>query len=265
MLKTLKNERPDLQLWLDESVQSPVLVASHERSGTHFLINSLAQCTAYRADPFLNLDLNSFGGLINLHSPGQIAHFLGSLQQLNCASLIKSHHPAASLEASLAIGLKVAVIIRHPAEVLLSYWRWLPSLPWHESDIWQAPAELARGIPAGACQRYQERSVSSHFERWATHAQGWLNLHNRHPDRVALITYVDLLERHASTMEQLCFELGLSITAKPSSPDRYINVVTGLDQPITAMEWQDLLDVCEQGLKHYPQLDAQLQLSTQCA
>ena len=123
-----------------------MLVASHKRSGTHFLINSLAQCTPtpYRADPFLNLDLNTFGGLINLHSASQIAHFVRSLQHLHCSSLIKA-------------------IIQHPAEVLLSYWRWLPSLPWHESDFWASPAELARGVPAGACQRYMERSVPSHF------------------------------------------------------------------------------------------------------
>ena len=176
MLQALKNERPDLMLWLDAAVAFPLMVASHERSGTHFLMNSLAHCTHYRTDPFLNLDLNTLGGLINLHSPEQIAHFMGSLRRLHCASLIKSHHPAASLQASLEAGLRVAAIIRHPAEVLLSYWRWLPSLPWHESDSWADPAGLARGIPAGASLRYQERCVSSHFERWAAHAQGWPEL-----------------------------------------------------------------------------------------
>lgn len=82
-----------------------MLVASHERSGTHFLINSLAQCTPYRADPFLNLDLNTFGGLINLHSASQIAHFVRSLQQLHCSSLIKSHHPAPSGSAAVLLAL----------------------------------------------------------------------------------------------------------------------------------------------------------------
>jgi len=217
-LHALKNERPDLKLWIDAHIPYPLLVASHERSGTHFLINSLAQCTPYRADPFLNLDLNTFGGLINLQSASQIAHFVSSLQQLHCSSLIKSHHPASVLEASLASGLKVAAIIRHPAEVLLSYWRWLPSLPWHESDSWASPAELARGVPAGACQRYMERSVPSHFERWAAHAQGWLQLHQAQPDRVALITYVDLLEQHATTVGQLAADLELSILSTPSCP-----------------------------------------------
>ena len=259
-LRQFKQDRPDLQLWVDQRISAPLLVASHERSGTHFLINSLAQCTAYRADPFLNLDLNTFGGLVNLHSTSQIAHLMGSLRELHCASLIKSHHPAPNLAESLASGLKVVTIIRHPAEVLLSYWRWLPSLPWHESDAWASPAELARGVPAGACQRYQERSVSSHFERWATHAMGWLQLHHAQPERVALITYADLLERHASTMDQLCTDLDLAITSAPSCPNRYRHVVSGLDLSITANQWRELLDVCEQGLEHYPQLAERLHL-----
>jgi len=263
VLKALKNDRPDLQLWLDETVEFPLMVASHERSGTHFLMNSLAQCTHYRADPFLNLDLNTVGGLINLHSPEQIATFMGSLQGLHCASLIKSHHPAASLQASLEAGLKVAAIIRHPAEVLLSYWRWLPSLPWHESDCWADPAALARGIPAGASQRYQERCVTNHFERWAAHAQGWLNLQLCDPKRVALITYADLLEQHGPTMEQLCSDLALPLSARPTMPDRHSNVVKGGAQAITPQQWQDLLDVCQKGLQHYPQLAARLRLSAQ--
>lgn len=214
-----------------------MLVASHEHSDTHFLINSLAQCTAYRADPFLNLDLNTFGGLVNLHSTSQIAHLMGSLSELHCASLIKSHHPAPNLAESLGSGLKVAAIIRHPAEVLLSYGRWLPSLPWHESDGW-----------------------ASHFERWATHAMGWLQLHHARPDRVALITYADLLEQHASTMDQLCTDLDLAIASAPSCPDRHRHVVSGMDLSITTNQRRELLDVCEEGLERYPQLAERLRL-----
>ena len=35
-LRRFTNDRPDLQWWVDERVSHPLLVASHERSGTHF-------------------------------------------------------------------------------------------------------------------------------------------------------------------------------------------------------------------------------------
>lgn len=106
-----------------------------------------------------------------------------------------------------------------------------------------------------------ERSVPGHFERWAAYAQGWLQLHQAQPDRVALITYADLLEQHATTVGQLAADLELSILSIPSCPDRQSNVVSGWDQAITAQQWRELLEVCEQGLEHYPQLAARLRLS----
>jgi hypothetical protein len=199
--------------------------------------------------------------LINLHSSSQVAHFMGFLRDLHCSSLIKSHHPAGTLAASLGTGLKVAMILRHPAEVLLSYWRWLPSLPWHESDRWDSPAALARGVPAGACQRYQQRGVASHFERWASHAQGWLDLHLAQPRQVGLVSYAELLEQHESTMRGLCASLGIPLTGTPEQPDRHSNVVVGSDQAISHAQWQDLLELCEQGLARFPQLAARLKLS----
>ncbi len=89
---------------------------------------------------------------------------------------------------------------------------------------------------------------------------GWLQLHHARPDRVALITYADLLEQHASTMEQLCSGLDLAITSVPSCPDRQRHVVSGMDLPITANQWRELLDVCEEELERYPQLAERLRL-----
>ena len=89
---------------------------------------------------------------------------------------------------------------------------------------------------------------------------GWLQLHHAQPDRVALITYADLLEGHASTMEQLCTDLELTLTTSPSSPDRHRDVVSGMDLSITAKQWGELLNVCEEGLERYPQLAERLRL-----
>ena len=39
-----------------EKVNLPLMVCSHERSGTHFLMNSLSSSTFYTVEPFLNYD-----------------------------------------------------------------------------------------------------------------------------------------------------------------------------------------------------------------
>ena len=90
-----------------------------------------------------------------------------------------------------------------------------------------------------------------------------LNLHLSDPKRVALVSYADLLERHESTMVQLCSDLALPTTARPSRPDRHTNVVKGVAQDITPQQWQELVDVCQTGLHHYPQLAERLRLSAQ--
>ena len=66
---------------------------------------------------------------------------------------------------------------------------------------------------------------------------------------MALITYAHLLEQHASTMEQLCSDLELTLTTTPSCPDRNSHMVKGIDRPVSPNQWQELLDVCEQGLE----------------
>jgi hypothetical protein len=235
-------------------------------------MNSLASCTAYSASPWLDFDLNHFGGLINFRSQSQIAHFTKALANLEtnqglacCSSLLKSHHPAAYFLASIQQGLRVAVILRHPAEVMLSYWRWLPSLPWHEADLWPSPLELLESQPAGGCLRYQLASHRSHFERWAAHAQGWLNLARSHPDRVAVTTYADLLEDHAAEMECLASTLLLDLITTPKIPDRHTNVVHGTNLLISEANWLNLVDQCEALMNNWPDLKTRLRLSAQGA
>ena len=53
------------ELSSSEKVNLPLMVCSHERSGTHFVMNSISKCTEYTANPFLNFDYYPLGSLIN--------------------------------------------------------------------------------------------------------------------------------------------------------------------------------------------------------
>ncbi len=58
-----------------EKVNLPLMVCSHERSGTHFVMNSISKCTEYTANPFLNFDYSPLGSLINFFSEESIRIF----------------------------------------------------------------------------------------------------------------------------------------------------------------------------------------------
>ena len=65
-----------------ERVNLPLMVCSHERSGTHFVMNSISKCTEYTANPFLNFDYYPLGSLINFFSEESIRIFLNSLKNI---------------------------------------------------------------------------------------------------------------------------------------------------------------------------------------
>ena len=51
-----------------EKVKIPLMVCSHERSGTHFMMNSISECTEYTVSPFLNFDYMPLGSFVNFFS-----------------------------------------------------------------------------------------------------------------------------------------------------------------------------------------------------
>ena len=92
---------PSFVLSCSEKVKIPLMVCSHERSGTHFMMNSISECTEYTVNPFLNFDYMPLGSFVNFFSKESINKFLFSLQDINqneynsyCVnSIIKSHFP----------------------------------------------------------------------------------------------------------------------------------------------------------------------------
>lgn len=111
-----------------------VLVISHERSGTHFLMNSLAANFGYISNPFMNID-SSLG--INFHSSVAFGDLLGNFQNRSIANIFKSHHDMEFYRDFFfknPMGFKIIYIYRDVYEVMVSYDRHLLSLPWHEGQ-----------------------------------------------------------------------------------------------------------------------------------
>jgi hypothetical protein len=202
------------------------MVVSHERSGTHFLMNALAACYGYVSDPWINLDGPTVN--INYFYPRDVRDTLLALAARPMANVIKSHHPAdffATELPRLAERYVVFSICRDPVATLVSFWRFLHRWPWSEGPRASDPLAFARAEPCGRMMRYQMRQYPNLMARWAAHVEGWLAAAEAVP-RVVVVRYEDLDARYEETMRGFAGLLGRPPQAL-TRPARDVNVIPG--------------------------------------
>lgn len=186
----------------------PVMVVSHERSGTHLLMNSLGQSYGYDSHYYCNFDHRPLG--INFFRSGAILDTLQQLADQRLASVVKSHHEAAFLAKAIDRILErwiVFYVHRDPVDVMLSYWRFMHGWTWDEGPRTADPLAFARAAPAGQMMRYQVRQHPTILSRWASHVDGWLNLAANRP-RIVVTRYADLVTDYANTLRGFAPLLG---------------------------------------------------------
>jgi hypothetical protein len=208
------------------------LVVGHERSGNHFLMNTLARAYGYVANPWFNIDL--FPHPINYFHPGTLERLLMDAGARRMANVGKSHHAAEFFDSILKNLQKRYVIFyihRDPVDVMLSYWRIIDHWPWREGPRRNDPADFALAEPEGQMLRYQMRQRRNLLDRWAAHVEGWTEAaKNQH--RVVIVRYSDLKDRYAATVERFADALHES-PRNLTPPSRNENVITGSDLPVS--------------------------------
>jgi Sulfotransferase domain len=220
--KNVRTAAHKLSIAVSSPPLTPVMVVSHERSGTHFLMNSVARGYGYVANPWINLDLYPFA--INYHHPPEIARLLMSFAELGTASIVKSHHPAdffAGVLDRIAERYVVLYIHRDPVEVMLSFFQFMHHWRWHEGPKLEDPLAFARAQPEGQMLRYQVRQQPSLLHRWQNHVEGWLAAAAAQP-RIVPIRYKDLRDDYATTLQGLVAVLGsepVDLTPPPREKD----------------------------------------------
>jgi hypothetical protein len=85
---------------------------------------------------------------------------------------------------------------------MLSFWRFLQRLPWHEGPKAPDPLTLARSEPWGAMRRYHLGHYSNLLRRWAAHVEGWRSAAESQPG-IAMVRYEDLNANFDETMRAL--------------------------------------------------------------
>jgi hypothetical protein len=204
----------------------PVMVVSHERSGTHFLMNSIARGYGYTAEPWIDMDYPRMP--INYFHPSTLAGALESLADQRIASIVKTHHAAEFFDGVLNRILKryiVFYIHRDPVEVMLSFWRFMHRWQWHEGPKRADPIAFATAEPEGQLMRYQTHQRRNMLDRWAKHVEGWHKASLGRP-RLRLVPYASLRDDYEATLSSFADLLG----RKPQDltpPAKDENVIPG--------------------------------------
>lgn len=203
-----------------------VLVVSHERSGTHFLMNAIARGYGYTTRPWVDMDYGSM--TINFFHPPSIASTLASLADRRIAAIIKSHHSADFFDGILDRVLKRYVVFyihRDPVDVMLSFWRFMHRWHWHEGPKCSDPLAFATAAPEGQLLRYQRHQRRNMLDRWAKHVEGWQRASVERP-RLQFVSYAALRDDYRATLGGFAEILG----RKPADlrrPGRNRSVIRG--------------------------------------
>ena len=217
---------PSFVVSCSEKVKIPLMVCSHERSGTHFMMNSISECTEYTVNPFLNFDYMPLGSFVNFFSKESMNKFLFSLQEIrkneystHCVnSIIKSHYPLSLLDHNKNL-CRVIYIYRNPDEVFISYWKFLHRWNWLEGPKLSSPLELIKTNPKGQSQRYQTENYTNYFARWASHIIDAKNA-SRNSSNIVLVNYSELKNNFEKTIEYICHTLKINMFQQPIKPNK---------------------------------------------
>ena len=258
------NRKP-YQIAVDHEPSKILVVVSHERSGTHFLMNSIAMNSPYTVDPFLNFDDETLAHEVNFHSDLSVANFFDGLAQMKVPqgklflkSIIKSHHAHDFLAPVFdRPDVRVLYAYRNPVDTMVSLWRFLHRWDWHEGPQTATPLELACRAPEGRLVRYQFRPASTFFDRWAQHVSGWRQVAAQHHN-VMCVPYVGLRDAYDAKVRKVLEFIGHPAPAVVKPPPRE-SYIRGSEHPLSSADRAALALHVEQSLDRFPGLALHLQ------
>lgn len=193
----------DLRFLAFPTARPAVMVVSHERSGTHFLMNAIARSYGYVAKPWIDFDHHRIP--MNYYLPGNLAAILAYMADNRAANIIKSHHAVEFFDGILDDVLERTTIFyihRDPVSVMLSFRRFVRHWHWREGPSRDDPLAFARAQPEGHLLRYQMEQRPNMLHRWAAHVDGWVGTAANRP-RLRVVRYDDLKDDYAATLSSL--------------------------------------------------------------
>ncbi len=189
-----------------------ILVISHERSGTHFLINTIAQSFGYHPE---QIDLDNSQN-IDWKNTAMVKQWMQQFHNNSTPGIFKSHHSYAFLAPllpQLVDEFHVFYITRDGRDVMTSFWVYLNRLAPGWGPRTATVGEFMRCKASGGITQYQyHQNNITMLQRWVEHTRDWKNmasgihyieyetLHARFDTTVDRIA--DVLEQNAITVAQ---------------------------------------------------------------
>jgi len=198
------------QISLAKEYRKKALVVSHERSGTHFLMNTLGLNFGYISHPWWNFDLN-LG--INFFEPNVIGTYFRQFHDRPVLNILKSHHLVSVFQDHmdyLAEQFHIFYIYRDPRDLMVSYWKMVQDFPYAEGPKTKSVSDFIRAEPCGAMLRYQYQQERNVLRRWHTHVRGWLDFcykNQQYP--VHFVRYEKLNRQFESEIEKIATFTGI--------------------------------------------------------
>ena len=187
------------------------MVVSHERSGTHFLINSISCSFNYSRK---SLDLDHTDVNINYYASENIRSIFKKLSKVHLANVIKSHHSVDFFNEILEEILNdfnLLYIYRDPRDVMVSLWKQIRYWNWHEGPKTETIKEFLKSAPSGRMMRYQQHQLPSLLHRWEHHVRGWMvDADESFRKKVIYVKYEDLNSSFNSTIKAIAKQVGIN-------------------------------------------------------
>ncbi|MCF7885361.1 MAG: sulfotransferase domain-containing protein [Candidatus Marinimicrobia bacterium] len=199
------------------------MVVSHERSGTHFLMNTLDKNFAYISRPWINFD---FELGINFHSAQAVLNFFKKLHNKPILNIVKSHHHFSffsKIIKYLVDQFHIFYIYRDPRDTMASFFRLIKHFDWDEGPRVASVGDFIRSAPRGGILRYQKEQVPDMLNRWQDHVESWYN-YARINENITLIKYRELNLDFDNTVKKISAILDQPID-DPVRPGLHENVI----------------------------------------
>ncbi len=201
-------------------------IITHERSGTHFLINALWKNTKIR-EGYHNIG-EWFGPYDDSKAETRFKHIdrfvAGWKTAFKKGNIIKSHCDRELFEARYPPA-KIVYVLRDPRDTLTSFFHYLNNRdvveylrennPMLSDQGGKSISEFIRR-PSDPFLRYcySIKGSSNVAERWADHVAGWRNA----PDTLT-VRYEDLHGAYEQTLNSVSHFLGLKLVGTPQKVD----------------------------------------------
>ena len=190
-------------------LKDQLLVTSHERSGTHFLMNSIDSAFKYYSSKkFINFDYQRLGSFLNFHSNKSLEDFFSNLHKNKNASIFKSHFNASifeNLDQKIVEKIKFIYVYRNLIETMKSFWIFINNVKWNEGPKIKIFSKFCFEKPRGQLVRYDNFIGNNLIERYFYNLKSWINFSKKY--EILFINYKDLSENYEKSLDKISIYL----------------------------------------------------------